>query len=134
MVFDDKDQTLPQELIVPLFTAKFKDLSLPNTDEQLNKFMEHANKRNINGKVTFKDMNLGLNFANAFADIFYYNPTLRVTHVNLSGNLLGGKGALIVVKALVQSPVLIALNLSSNEIKPKGINEILNQFMYNQNV
>ena len=33
MNLDDKEQTLPQELVTTLFNAKFSDLSLPDTND-----------------------------------------------------------------------------------------------------
>ena len=67
-------------------------------------------------------MKLGINFANALATIFNDNPSMRITHLNLERNQLSDEGAIVIVQAFRTSKVLISLNLSSNEIKPKGIN------------
>ena len=89
MQIDDKEQTLPEDLVVKLFNAKFSDLKLPDTDDQLSRFSYNCAKRSINGLLSFTDMKLGINFAKAFADIYLKNPCLRVTYLNLSLNLLG---------------------------------------------
>ena len=49
------------------------------------------------------DMKLGNNFAVALANIFYDNPSLRVTHLNLEGNLLSDEGVITIVNALRSS-------------------------------
>lgn len=56
---------------------------------------------------------------------------MRITHLNLERNLLCDEGTITIVKALKKSEVLIYLNLSSNEIKPRGINAILEKLMDN---
>ena len=134
MNLDDKEQTLPQELVTTLFNAKFSDLSLPDTNDQLNRFSEHCAKRNINGKLIFMNMKLGIKFATVLADMLFEHPSLRVTHINLERNLLGDAGAIEIVKAISDSQVIIALNLSSNEIKPKGVNQIFNMLMSNESL
>ena len=63
-------------------------------------------------------MKLGNNFAIALANIFFENPSLRITHLNLERNLLSDEGVITIVNALSNSSVLISLNVSSNEIKP----------------
>ena len=76
-------------------------------------------------------MKLGINFANALADLFYENPSIRITHLNLQRNMLGDSGAIKIVEAFRKSQTLISLNLSSNEIKPRGINAIFENLMQN---
>ena len=126
MQIDDKEQTFPHELVVKLFNAKFLDLKLPDTDDQLIRFSENFTKRNINGLISLTDMKLGINFAKTFADIFLKNPCLRVIHLNLSLNLLGDSGVSKIVEAIKHSESLISLDISSNEITSKGVNFTLN--------
>jgi len=76
-------------------------------------------------------MKIGINFANALADLFYANPSIRITHLNLQRNMLGDSGAIKIVEAFRKSQTLISLNLSSNEIKPRGINAIFENLMQN---
>lgn len=59
---------------------------------------------------------------------------MRITHLNLERNLLCDAGTITIVKALRKSEVLIYLNLSSNEIKPRGINTILENLMDNSSI
>ena len=103
MNLDEKEQTLPQELVTTLFNAKFTDLALPDTDDQLTRFSEHCAKRNINGRLIFMNMKLGYKFAIALADMLFEHPSLRITHINLERNLLGDIGAIEIVKAICDS-------------------------------
>ena len=79
-------------------------------------------------------MKLGIKFAKALADMLFEHPSIRITHINLERNLLGDAGAVAIVKAISDSQVIIALNLSSNEIKPKGVNQIFNILMQNESL
>ena len=69
-------------------------------------------------------MKLSLNFAKTFSHMMMEWIDLRIIHVNLERNFLRDAGAIMIVSALAPSKVLISLNIASNDIKPRGINEI----------
>lgn len=71
MTLNEKEVTLPVELLEPIFKAKNLDLLLANTDDQLRRFTENSCKRNVNGKLIYIDMKLGIQFATGLAQIFF---------------------------------------------------------------
>jgi len=103
MQLNEKEPTLGQENLMPLFKAKCVDLRLNHTVDQLHRFTENCNKRNVNGHLTFVEMKLGVNFASALADLFYESPSLRITHLNLERNILGDSGVIKLVQAIRDS-------------------------------
>lgn len=76
-------------------------------------------------------MKLSFKFSNALDDVLFRNPDLRITHLHLERNLLRDAGALKIAQALVDSQCLVYLNLASNEIKPSGINQIIETLIPN---
>lgn len=59
---------------------------------------------------------------------------MRVIHVNLERNFLRDVGAIMVVSALAPSKVLVSLNIASNDIKPRGVNEIFGILQSNESL
>ena len=107
--------------IEALYLAKQKDLRLPETDEQRDRFIKFCMNHCVNGKAIFTELLLQVNFAAVFNSIFLENPTQRITHLNLSHNHLGDQGAILVIQAVKHSKVIIYLNLVSNDIGPSGM-------------
>ena len=54
--------------------------------------------------------------------------------MNLKRNLLGDAGVIIIVKAFKSSTCLISLDVSSNEVKPKGICKVFEHLIGNQSI
>ena len=126
--------TLPPDQVEALFLAKQKDLRLPESEEQRDRFVKVCMTESLNGRIRFCQMQLQINFAAVMSGVFLENPLQRITHLNLSRNSLGDQGAILVIQAVKHSTQLVYLNIASNEVGPTGMQFVFDELVFNESL
>lgn len=120
------------ESISDIYEAKCKDLKIPITKSQNERFREYWFNKCINGVVNFDSAGFGVNFAQELASSIMSNDGIR--KIVLSKNMLGDEGVFELFKAIKFSKSVFYIDISSNWINPRGTKAIFQNLKNNESV
>jgi Ran GTPase-activating protein (RanGAP) involved in mRNA processing and transport len=108
---------LPWSVLGQLYFAKWNDLQLTPTPNQLNRFLEFC-KNHIKGRdVKLRDCGIGQNAWKVFGNFLAKH---EVVGLDLRKNKVGNAGILELAKGLQKNRTLVHLDLGSNDITQEG--------------
>ena len=102
-----------------LYTGRCKDLNLTPLSSQEDRFYHDCQKYFFKDRqVSLSNTNLGLFSCKAFSNMLASND--HFSHLDVSSNHIGNRGASLLVKGLMANLSIIHIDLSNNSITPEG--------------
>ena len=119
---------LPTNHIVDLYYAKWQDLGIDPTENQMKRFIDFWKLNLKSRKVKLRDWGFGSKCAKVFSNIL---SNFDISCLDLRKNMIGNRGIKTLWKGINESTSLVHIDLGSNDITSDGANYFFESILNN---